>query len=393
MDRRLLILALGMFALGTDSFVVAGVLPQISHTFRVPIGAAGQMTTAYAITYALMAPTIAAVAAHIPRKALLLSSLATFVIANLATALSPTYTIALITRILAGLGAAVFAPTATGAAATMVAPEKRGFALSVVITGLTASTTLGSPLGAVIGGLGDWRWTMVFVSSLAGISLIGVWVLLTHIPLPPKIKLAQRVAPIRDSRVALTLLTGLIYQAGHFICYIYFTVVFDRVINHNALLIGGLLVLWGLSGTASNLLAGRLSDSIGSRKVIVVALVMLALVMASLQIAGATLWTTAAAVFIWGGVAWGSLAPQQHRLVAVAPHSAPVVLGLNTSCTYLGMTIAGVVGAVSIPVVGGHQLGYISAALIIAAACVAELASWRISAFKRTARVEALMSA
>ncbi len=35
MDRRLLVLALGMFALGTDSFVVAGVLPQISHSFDV----------------------------------------------------------------------------------------------------------------------------------------------------------------------------------------------------------------------------------------------------------------------------------------------------------------------------------------------------------------------
>lgn len=29
MDRRLLVLALGMFALGTDSFVVAGVLPEM----------------------------------------------------------------------------------------------------------------------------------------------------------------------------------------------------------------------------------------------------------------------------------------------------------------------------------------------------------------------------
>ena len=56
MDRRLLVLALGMFALGTDSFVVAGVLPEISQTFHVTIGAAGQLTTAYAITYALMAP-------------------------------------------------------------------------------------------------------------------------------------------------------------------------------------------------------------------------------------------------------------------------------------------------------------------------------------------------
>lgn len=40
MDRRLLVLALGMFALGTDSFVVAGVLPQISQAFQVSIEAA-----------------------------------------------------------------------------------------------------------------------------------------------------------------------------------------------------------------------------------------------------------------------------------------------------------------------------------------------------------------
>ena len=49
MDRRLFILALGMFALGTDSFVVAGILPEVSGTFRVSIGAVGQLTTAYAI--------------------------------------------------------------------------------------------------------------------------------------------------------------------------------------------------------------------------------------------------------------------------------------------------------------------------------------------------------
>ena len=343
MDRRLLVLALGMFALGTDSFVMAGVLPQIAGAFHVPIGAAGQVTTVYAITYAILAPTVAAIAARVPRKTLLLSSLATFVVANLATALAPTFGFALATRLLAGVGAAMFAPTATGAAAVMVAPEKRGFALAVVITGLTASTALGTPLGAIIGGFGDWRWTMVFVSALAAVSGLGVWSLLAHIPLPPKISLAQRVAPVRDPRVALTLLTTLIYQAGHFISYTYFTVVFDRVLHHNTLLIGALLVLWGSSGMVANLVAGRLADSIGNRRVILVMLVVLALVMAALPVAGASLAATVVAVAVWGAVAWGLLAPQQHRLVVVAAHSAPVVLGLNTSCTYLGVTAAGAV--------------------------------------------------
>ena len=259
MDRRLLILALGMFALGTDSFVVAGVLPEISQYFHISIGAAGQMTSAYAITYALMAPLIAAVAAHVRRKGLLLAGLAIFVVANLITAASPNFAIAMASRILAGLGAAMFAPTATGAAATLVAPEHRGYALSIVIAGLTASTALGSPIGAVIGGLGDWRWTMVFVSALAALSGVGVALLLTHIPLPPRITLAERVKPVTDARVALTLLTTWLYQSGQFVAYTYFTVVFDRAIGHDTVLVGVLLVAFGLSGTIANLFVGRLA--------------------------------------------------------------------------------------------------------------------------------------
>jgi MFS transporter, DHA1 family, inner membrane transport protein len=36
-----------MFARGTDSYVVAGVLPEISRVFDVGIARAGQMTTVY----------------------------------------------------------------------------------------------------------------------------------------------------------------------------------------------------------------------------------------------------------------------------------------------------------------------------------------------------------
>lgn len=40
-DPRVL-LALGMFALGTDAFVVAGVLPEIAQTLKISDGLAGQ---------------------------------------------------------------------------------------------------------------------------------------------------------------------------------------------------------------------------------------------------------------------------------------------------------------------------------------------------------------
>lgn len=385
MDKRLLTLALGMFALGTDSYVIAGVLPEMARTFDVDVGAAGQLTSVYAITFALLAPTIAAVAAGVPRKRMLLAGLGVFLLANLGTALAPTFAVAMLTRVLAGVGAAMFSPTATGSAALVVAPERRGHALAIVVAGLSAATALGSPLGAVIGGLGDWRWTMVFVSALAGVAGLGIRVFLSDVPLPPPISLPRRLAPLADTRVVLTLATTLLAMAGIFTVYTYFAVAFDRVIGGNAMLLGGLLVLWGVAGTFANLMAGRLIDTLGTRKVVIGALIALVADFALLPWSSNHLWAAALSILAWGGAGWGILVPQQHRMVSLNPAIAPILLGLNTAGTYLGVTIAGLIGALGLHVVGPYRLGFIGIVPMLLALVASELAARRICAARRAA--------
>lgn len=380
MDSRLLVLAIGMFALGTDSYVVAGVLPEIARAFDVSVGAAGQMTTVYSVTFALLSPTIAAIAASVPRKNLLLAGAATFVISNLATAIAPTFAVALLTRAFAGLGAAMFSPTATGSAAILVTAERRGFALSVVVAGLTLSTALGSPAGAVIGGLGDWRWTMVFVAALGTVAGLGVLTFLTEVPLTPAVSLGKRLAPLADVRVGLTLATTFLGLTGIFTVYTYFAVAFDRAIGGNAVVLGALLVLWGAAGTFANLASGRLIDRIGSRKVILAMLAVLAIDSALIPWTSAQLWTAVPAILIWGASGWGLLVPQQHRLVSLAPSIAPILLGLNTAGSFFGISAAGIVGAMGIQIVGEHNLGLVGAGLAAAAFLVAELATACIAA-------------
>ncbi|MGF6767898.1 DHA1 family inner membrane transport protein [Paraburkholderia sp. GAS199] len=373
MDRRLLILALGMFAIGTDSFVVAGVLPEISRSFEVSIGAAGQLTTVYALAYAIASPAFAAIFAHVERKKLMLVGLSFFIVANLATAWAPSFAAALIARALAGFGAAMYAPTATGAGASVVPQERRGFALSVVAAGLTASTALGAPIGTIIGGLGDWRYTMVFVSAISAIAALGIATLLRQVPAPPAISLRQRLAPLRDHRVGLTLLTTFFFLCGNFAVYTYLSVIFDRATGGSPVILGGLLVLWGTSGTIMNLTGGRLIDRIGTRKILTGMLLVLFVVMSTLSWTSATLPTAIVAVALYGAASWGQLAAQQHRLVTLMPDAATIVLGLNTSAIYTGVALAGLLGAATVHLIGAHNIGWISLALYVAALVTAEI--------------------
>ena len=195
MDRRLVMLALGMFALGTDNFVVAGILPSVARSLHTSTSLAGQMVTVYALSYAVMAPVMAAVAGGWPRKRLLVSALGLFVVGNVITASAVDLPTVLFSRALAGLGAAMFAPTALGVATSLATPESRGRALSTVTAGLAGATALGAPLGTFIGGFGSWRTTLWFVAILGLVAMSGWWTMLRSLPQPARIGLRARLVP------------------------------------------------------------------------------------------------------------------------------------------------------------------------------------------------------
>lgn len=50
-----------MFAVGTDGFVIAGLLPQLAADLDVGVPAAGQLVTAFALAFAVSAPMLGAI--------------------------------------------------------------------------------------------------------------------------------------------------------------------------------------------------------------------------------------------------------------------------------------------------------------------------------------------
>jgi MFS transporter, DHA1 family, inner membrane transport protein len=372
MDSRLLVLALGAFAIGTDSFVMAGILTDVARSLDVSIGAAGQLITVYALAYGLMTSLMAALTVNWPRKRVLLAGLGIFAIGNILTAIPSSLAMVLAGRAIAGLGGAIFTPTASATAATFVPPEQRGRALAVVLAGLSGATALGAPIGTYLGAVGDWRITMIFVTALGILAALGVVGGLPQVPPPPPLSLSARLAPLGDRAVAATLLTTFLVLSGLYLVYNYISSIFDRATGGEATVLAGLLSVWGVAATIGNLGAGWLTDRLGSRVIINGTILILSVDFAVMPWSAATLPGTLVALVVWGLCGWGFLVPQQHRLIGIAPQLAPILLSLNGAAIYVAVSASGVLGALALGLFERHDLPLLGTAFILTGLLAAE---------------------
>jgi DHA1 family inner membrane transport protein len=344
LNARIYLLALGTFALGTDLFVIAGVLPAIAHDRTVSIETAGLLVTVFSLTYGFGAPILAAFTNSIPRRTLLMAVLLGFSITNVLSAISPTFSILMTTRIIAACFAALYTPTATAAAAAIARPEQRGKALAIVLGGLTTATILGVPAGTWLDQHLGWPATFLFVALLAGLAFVALIVArIGHIPGPPVVGLKARVAPLGQPNLLLALLPIAFWTFGGFTTYTYiasFLAQYTHISDPSLM-----LFIYGAGGVLGSWLGGYLVDRFGPTRPIVASLIILIITFATLPFTAQTIPGAACALAVWGVFGMVLFAPQQHRLLGLAPTIPTIILALNSSALYLGISGGSVIGS------------------------------------------------
>ncbi|WP_067178638.1 MFS transporter [Microtetraspora niveoalba] len=369
------VLAFGAFAVGTDGFVIAGLLPSIAASLHVSVAAAGQLVTVFSIAYAVLAPVLAALTASWSRRAVLVTALAVFAAGNAITALAPGYGMVLLSRALAAAGAALFTATANATAAALAGERERGRAIAIVMLGVTSSLVLGAPLGTVIGGLLDWRATMWLVT---GLGLLAVPAIALRLPATQANgdgdgtgDLRAFLAPLRDRRIIILLATTVVAFTGIYMPYTYVSEIFapaaPAASGGSALAV--LLLVYGLSGTAGNLTAGQLADRYGPRRVIVAVTLVLTAAFALTPLGRHTLPAAVATIVVVGFLSFSVTTPQQHLVITLAGPGAGMVTSLYQSALYLAVSLSGGLGALALEG-GAARLPYLAAALTLAAAAL-----------------------
>jgi DHA1 family inner membrane transport protein len=370
---RLALLAVGLFIVGTNAFVIAGLLPEIADGLGVHVADVGYSITFYAVIVAVAAPTISTFVTRLSRTTLMATALVLIAVGTVISASSTGIGFFTAGRIIAGLGGAALVPSATAAAVAIAPVAKRGSALALVSVGFTAATALGSPIGTALGDLAGWRVPLFGVAGLALVLAVLYALVLRDIPLAPAVPLAQRFTPLRDPRVLATLAAAMFLLAAVNSVYIYSTQIERETTGGSGTVLASLLLIYGVGGFVGTIAAGALTDRLGSRTTVTISLAVLALALLSLPISSGNYAASAVGFLMVGLAGFATVPPIQHRLISIDPATSGIAISWYTTAMYLGIGLAPVLAASALGVGGASRIPVFSAAVLVLAFAAVQL--------------------
>jgi MFS transporter, DHA1 family, inner membrane transport protein len=364
----LLILSIGTFTLGVDGFVLSGLLPQVAASLHVSASTAGQLTTLFALVYAVGSPIIATVAGAWDRRSLLAAGMAVFVVGMIVQATGPNFAAVAAGRVLAAFGAAGYQATAYSTAGILSDDSRRARSLAVVAGGSSVALVAGLPFGVLVGQSWGWRAAMWVLVVLAVLSAAAVWLLPPAYA--PRLSLRERGKALADPRV-LGILAGTVTVLTPVFLVIAYL---PAIMRTSGASIVAAMLAYGAGQVTGTILVPRLIRRRNGRTALLYGACGITAAAALLTVTstiGATAAVTMAALGFSAGL---TIVPQQYRLFAAAPRLAPVAVGLNGSGIYIATALGAAVGGAALAIGGSAALAVTAAVIGLLAVVVAATA-------------------
>ena len=267
MPFALYLLALAVFVMGTSEFMLAGLVPAMADGLAVSVGSAGLLTSAFAVGMVLGAPVMAAFARRWPARATLVGCVVIFAVCHIIAALTPAFSVLFATRVVAAVANAGFLAVALSTATRLVAPNQKGRALAVLLSGTTIATVAGVPAGALLGTALGWRATFWAVALLCVPAAVGIAAGIrgnqrtVQDGTDRDHSLKTELAQLRVPRLLVVMLLGALVNGGTFAAFTYLAPVVTETAGLNAAWVPTALVLFGTGSFLGVVAAGRISDT------------------------------------------------------------------------------------------------------------------------------------
>ncbi|MFJ3958736.1 MFS transporter [Arthrobacter sp. NPDC090010] len=352
-------LALGGFAIGTVEFAMMGLLKEVEHGLHLTTPQAGTLISAYALGVCVGAPLLAAFGARLPRKRLAIGLMVFYALANASSMLASSYGAMALSRFISGLPHGAYFGIAAVIAASLVPATKRGWAISMVMTGLTVANVIGVPFATWLGQNFGWQLLFALVSGIALLSAVAIILFVPFEPATPGASIRRELGALKRIQVWMALLTGMIGFGGFFATYTYISHTMTEVTHLPEVFIPLVVAIYGLGMVVGTLIGGRLADK-SVMGAIYRALVLIAIALAVYFFAVQWAPTALLMVFVVGGIGSLLTTPLQTRLLDASPDAPSLASSLNHAALNVGNAIGAFLGGVVIAL----GFGYAAPALV-----------------------------
>lgn len=334
----ILILTFGVFAIINTEMGVVGILPMVAKSFHVSVSQAGLLVSLFALGVAIAGPTMPLFFSGINRKKVMLLVLSVFVLGNIVSAFSTSFTVALIARVIPSFFQPIYCSLAFTVAAASVSKEEAPKAVSKVIMGVSAGMVLGVPITSYIASVTSLRMAMLFFAMVNIIALIATLIFVPSMPVNDRLSYGAQINVLKKSVTWLSIAAVILLNGAVFGVYSYLSEYLETVTNIPYMIISLMLLIYGIANIIGNIIAGKLLIK-DAKKFVVSFPFALGIVYIALFLMGQLTVPMTLITLLWGILAGAGANINQYWITSAAPEAPDFANGLFLTSANLGTTI------------------------------------------------------
>ena len=361
-------LVLSRVAAQPHGLITALLLIEIAQSFNIPIGVAGQLSTAVFTVSIIMGLAMSFLSIKYNYKSLMLAGLTFYTVSFIGNYLAPDFATMLVTFSLIGIATSMVNPMASALVGSLIPSDKRARVISWFFAGMALCVLFGSPYITYITEIWGWRANFLFFAlPFALISLVLIYLGIPNVKFSGNVSVVSGFREIFTNRSAVScILCTILTEATWTITAVY-GITYMRQITSLPLSLSWLILV----GTSTSFMVGSLSGGyltgrLGRRRLAVYSSFLLGLLMLGYLNISAPLIS---AVLLFTGCIVSSMryTASESLTLEQVPLLRGSVMSLNSIALNVGASLGTGLGGLLLINYGYGRLGALGLFSIVAA--------------------------
>lgn len=338
-----------VFSASSQIMIISPILPQIGEELGIRDTLLGTLVTAYSLTLGLFAIISGPISDRFGRRRILIIGTGIMTVALFFHYVVADYFSFLAVRVFAGSAGGILSGAAVSYIGDYFPYNRRGWAVGWVMSGSAFGQIAGIPMGVALAERFGFRTPFYLFAITMALTFVLIWITLPQPPIRPREGRLTIQGAIRDywdmlrqKEIAAASAAFFLMFLGVSIYIVYFPTWLERNVGFSSYQIATLFFVGGIANVLTGPQAGKISDKIGRKVIVLLSCVGLFVVMMATTLLIRNLWTAYVVFFITMVLVAMRISPFSALLTALVPdHNRGSLMSLTVALGQVGFGLGG----------------------------------------------------